>query len=119
MAVELGARAEDVVAKYLAAQRFKILARNVRYPYGEIDLVAMDGDILVFVEVKYRRSTKFASPFEAVTSAKQKKIIRAAQAYLQKFKSEPVCRFDVIAVSGDLAAPHFEHLRDAFWLEEI
>ena len=119
MGKTVGRWAEDVAREFLVRKGFTIVARNVSYPFGEIDVVAKDDDILVFVEVKYRKSEIFGAPFEAVTSAKQKKIIRAALAFLQNYQREPFCRFDVISVTGDLAAPSIEHICDAFCLEDI
>lgn len=118
MAQALGKRAEDAVANYLQKQGLLILERNKTYYVGEIDIVARDGETLVFVEVKYRKNMDFGAPYEAVTTSKQKKIIRAAQVYLQGYRIEPVCRFDVISVLGDVANPRIEHLRDAFWIED-
>lgn len=118
MAITIGKRAEASVAVYLAKKGLKLLAQNVTYRFGELDLVMQDGDTVVFVEVKYRKNSDFGSPFEAVTKAKQRKIINAARAFLKKYRDEPVCRFDVVAVSGDLANPIYEHINDAFFVEE-
>lgn len=72
----------------------------------------------VFVEVKHRRSQAFGEPYEAVTKSKQKKIILAANAYLQKFRNNiPTCRFDVVSLVGDLKNPLIEHISDAFLAE--
>lgn len=117
MTLVVGKRAEDIAARYLASRGLIIIAKNVSYTCGELDLIARDKETLVFVEVKYRKNTDFGSPYEAVTTAKQKKIIRAAQIYLQRFEREPLCRFDVISLSGDMNAPIIEHLCDAFFVE--
>lgn len=114
----IGLGAEKIADKYLIRQGLLIIDHNVVYPFGELDLVAKDGSVLVFVEVKYRKNITYGAPFEAVTMAKQRKIIKAAQAYLQQQRGNPLCRFDVISLYGDLAAPQIEHIKDAFWVEE-
>ncbi len=118
MAIALGKQAEEIVARYLAQCGFVIVAKNQTFPYGEIDIVAREGETLVFVEVKYRKNIAFGMPADAVGKSKQKKIIRAAYGYLQNFKKEPLCRFDVVSVWGDLTRPTIEHLRDAFVIED-
>ena len=118
MVKTLGKTAEEHAAKYLSKQGFKIIERNVSFSFGELDLVARENNELVFVEVKYRKSPNFALPLEAVNRAKQKKIIYAAKAYLQRHKDPlPACRFDVVSLSGDIKNPDIEHIRDAFWDE--
>lgn len=117
MSRALGLNCENEAAKYLEKQGFRIIARNVSYSFGELDLVAEDNKTLVFIEVKYRRDTRYSAPFEAVTIAKQKKIIKAAQAYLQKISKTPNCRFDVISMTGSVENLHIDHIKDAFWVE--
>lgn len=118
MSNALGKQAEEAVSLFLTRRGFKIVARNVTFPFGELDLVANDGATLVFIEVKYRKSTLYGAPYEAVGRSKQKKIILAAKAYLQRLKTEPPCRFDVISMWGDLEKPHIEHIQDAFLVED-
>jgi len=80
--------------------------------------VVLHKSTVVFLEVKYRKNKAFGAPFEAVSALKQRKIILAAQAYLQRhYKTLPACRFDVVSMSGDLSDPEIEHLEDAFWAE--
>jgi len=92
------------------------VARNVRLPRGEIDIIAHDGDVLVFVEVKTRRDETAAPPIQSVTAAKRRKLVRLAEVYLLRFRGEPpICRFDVVEV----IAPRFgrvliRHHEDAF-----
>lgn len=118
MSLKAGKSAEESAVRYLSDQGFSIIERNVRYPFGEIDIVAKKHQILVFVEVKHRLSAHLSYPYEAVTKAKQRKLILAARAYLQKLPSPvPVCRFDVVSMVGDLANPHIEHFIDAFYAE--
>lgn len=94
-----GNAAESKAVKYLKKQGYKIVNRNYRCPLGEIDIVAEDNGILVFVEVKYRNSDEFGSGLEAVTKTKQNRIITAAKFYLVKNNiSNTICRFDCIEV---------------------
>jgi putative endonuclease len=96
---ETGAWGEEEAAKHLQAQGMSIVARNVRSPFGELDIIAQDGDELVFVEVKAFESLPPGSdPAENVHRAKQKRIGRCAAAYLTAFDKEPACRFDVVTV---------------------
>jgi putative endonuclease len=118
MAKSIGAIAENSVAHYLTKRGYQVIGKNVTYPFGELDLVLRHQQTLVFCEVKYRKNQFYGAPFEAVTRAKQKKIILAAKAYLQKHHTSlPACRFDVVSLSGDLSNPVIEHIEDAFWDE--
>ena len=106
---------EDVAGRHLRKAGYEILERNFRARAGEIDFVARDGETLCFIEVKGRRSTMFGSPTEAVTLEKQRRITRAAQAYLQRRRlSGAVCRFDVVSIRDGAANRGVEILRDAF-----
>jgi len=76
---------------------YRIIERNCRSRWGELDLVAYDGDTLVFVEVKARRSLEFGEPAYAVDRRKQSRLIRLAERYLSRRRlGEPTCRFDVV-----------------------
>lgn len=95
----LGKHGEDLAARYLQAQGYLILARNVRTPYGELDLVARQGEVVVFVEVKTRRNDAFGMPEDAVGFRKQARLLASAQAYLQAHPDLPGhWRVDVIAI---------------------
>jgi putative endonuclease len=97
---QLGDHGEDLAAAALQKQGYKILERNYVAPIGEIDLVARQGQTLVIVEVKTRKSTRFGSPQEAVSAAKQAKLQRLAEYYIQqKGLTETPVRFDVVAVT--------------------
>lgn len=111
-----GRAAEDLAAAHLAGQGLHILARNYRVPGGEIDLIARHGAELVFVEVRSRRSAAFGSAAESVTPSKRRRLLLAAQHYLQCLgqRTPPPCRFDVISITGTLDAQHLEWLRNAF-----
>jgi putative endonuclease len=88
---------EDQALTYLRQQGLHLLERNFRCKGGEIDLIMQDGKVLVFVEVRMRSDNKFGGAAASVGSAKQKRLIIAAQVYLQRHSMPPPCRFDVIA----------------------
>jgi putative endonuclease len=111
----LGERGENVAAKYLRTQGYKILARNFRCAVGEVDIIARDGKALVFVEVKTRMYDD-PTPEEQVNATKQHQITKAAKFYLGRFGTpQPPARFDIVAVvwpSGQ--PPIIRHEADAF-----
>lgn len=92
-----GQAGEDQALAYLQQQGLQLLERNFRCKGGEIDLIMQDGKVLVFVEVRVRSDGKFGGAAASVGSAKQKRLIIAAQVYLQRHTMPPPCRFDVIA----------------------
>lgn len=92
-----GLAGEDQALAYLQQQGLQLLERNFRCKGGEIDLIMQDGKVLVFVEVRVRSDGKFGGAAASVGSAKQKRLIIAAQVYLQRHTMPPPCRFDVIA----------------------
>ena len=96
-----GARAEAIAASRLEAEGFRILARNVRTRHGELDLVAEDGSVLVFVEVRSTRTLDFGGPLVNVDRGKQRRVIRAAREFLlgRPELAEREMRFDVVGVS--------------------
>ena len=100
-ALRAGADAEQIAAELLEAQGMRIVARNFRTRFGEIDLVARDGESLVFVEVRLRVNGYFGGPADSVDVPKRARLIAAARAYLAKVDPEPPCRFDVVALDGD------------------
>jgi len=111
-----GRRGEAQAAKFLKRAGFKIAARNVHVGYDEIDLIAKQGDTLVFVEVKTRKNEDFGRPAAAVDRAKRKKLSRAAMHFLKKRKLRPpYIRFDVVEVIGE--KPEIRHIQNAFQLE--
>jgi putative endonuclease len=109
-----GDRGEREAARYLRRQGMKILQRGYRTDRGEIDLIALDGNVVVFVEVKARRQ---GYPAEAVTPEKQRRLTLAALHFLKKHDLlDERCRFDVVAIvwREDKSPPEIEHIRDAF-----
>ncbi|WP_372873094.1 YraN family protein [Shewanella sp.] len=105
-----GQLAEDMAVKHLVKQGLKLEARNVRYPFGELDLVMRDGRYWVFVEVKFRTPSGFGNAIEALSCAQQGRLRRAASHYLQCHHIDAPCRFDVVAISGN----QLTWLKDAF-----
>lgn len=112
----LGERGEDVAARYLRRRGFRIVGRGVRTGIGELDLVAVEGRTVVFVEVKTRHSDEQGHPAEAVDLAKQRKLTLLATAYLKRHRLlNHAARFDVIAVTWpDGQRPRIEHFPNAF-----
>lgn len=114
---KLGLRGEKAAAKYLKKKGYRILAHSHRQRLGEIDLIALDGECLVFVEVKTWRSDKNGDPSLAVDRRKQEKITRAALIYLKKNNLlENAARFDVISIvwPDESSAPSIRHFESAF-----
>jgi putative endonuclease len=114
---EIGQRGEDAAAAFLQRLGMQIETRNWRSPAGEIDIVVRDGDELVFVEVKTRKSERAGTAEEAVSAAKQRRIVRLARAYLASVGGTPDTgvRFDVVAIrviAEDRAL--LRHYRGAF-----
>ena len=111
----LGRRGEDLAAEYLAGLGFRIVGRNVRTRYGEMDIVAREGETLVFVEVRSRRDDRLGSPEESVDARKQAKLVALAEAYLATLPEPPVaCRIDVVVVEVRAGAVRrLELIRDA------
>jgi putative endonuclease len=95
-----GLEAEQLAAQYIAQQGLRIIAKNWTCRHGEIDLIAMDGKQLVFIEVRMRQSSRFGGAAASITPAKQVKLWASAQLYLQGIKTPPVCRFDAICIDG-------------------
>ena len=115
---QIGNQAEDIALKYLIQQGLKLIEQNYLAKVGEIDIIMLDKaeQVLVFVEVRYRKNTRFGSATDTVTPSKQAKIIRSAQRYLQQHDEfdEYICRFDVVGLESDLKYPKINWIKDAF-----
>ena len=111
-----GQRWERLAESFLRKRGLKTLERNFNCRVGEIDLVLRDGPILVFAEVRYRSSDKYGSGAETVSPAKQKRIIRAAQKFLQIRPQHPaqVCRFDVVSIGNSQGRTIIDWIPNAF-----
>lgn len=115
--ISLGEAGERAAVKYLRKKRYQVVETNVTTPVGEIDIVAVDGRVIVFVEVKTRRSTQKGEPWEAVDLTKRKKLLHLAEAYMKREDlSDQKARFDIVAITWieNTASPTIEHLIDAF-----
>jgi putative endonuclease len=93
-----GRNGEQLALHYLHARGLIHIESNFRRPFGEIDLIMQDHATLVFVEVRSRAKSRFGGAAASVTTAKQRRLVMAAQVYLQRFQVSPPCRFDVIAI---------------------
>ena len=111
-----GQAGESAAEEYLRRKGYRILGRNLRSSVGELDLVAEDGQVLVFVEVKARRTNAFGGAIHAVHHRKQEKLIQLAAQYLARHHiKNRLCRFDVVLLQGlNAAAPQIEHIQNAF-----
>jgi putative endonuclease len=96
----IGDAAEERALQFLKTQGLTLLQRNFRCRGGEIDLIMQEQATLVFVEVRQRSSRSHGGALASVTPAKQKRLLIAAQLYLQRYQSVPACRFDVVAYDG-------------------
>jgi putative endonuclease len=112
--MKLGEKGEGLAVKYLKKKGYKIITQNYKTRIGEIDIIAREGDTLVFVEVKTRESIAYGKPFEAVDYFKKRKIANVALLYLKKLKEIPPCRFDVVSIYFDHGKPDCELIKDAF-----
>lgn len=111
-----GQEGEKKAARYLQQKGYRIVAKNLRSSLGELDLVAEDGSVLVFVEVKARQTEKFGGAIYAVHRQKQEKLIRLASQYLARHHlTGRMCRFDVVLLQGTTCADsQVDHIKNAF-----
>jgi putative endonuclease len=110
-----GKEAEDLACAWLCHRGLRLVERNYRSPFGEIDLVMQDGKTLVFVEVRFRRSSSHGTPAETVGTRKQARLRATAEIYLQSWRdSKKLCRFDIVAISGSRLDADIEWLQNAF-----
>ena len=115
--LEFGKAAEDAAAKFLKAKGYKILERNYKNKFGEIDIIAQQKGVICFIEVKARHSLHLGFPQEAVTTYKQRQICRVAVYYLKSKKLlERSARFDVLALLYANSQPQISLITDAFEL---
>ena len=109
---EHGALAEEAAADFLSGRGLRLLERNYRCRFGEIDLIMTDGRPLVFVEERYRRNMSFGGAGESITATKREKLLRAARHYMAASKGFPACRFDAVLLNGD--TKELEWIENAF-----
>lgn len=111
---KLGQIGEGIAVSFLEEKGYRIIERNFRNAFGEIDIIAWDNNVLSFVEVKTRESVEFGLPFESVHQVKKRKIARVALSYLKRFEELPQCRFDVLSICLRGNMPQCELIQDAF-----
>jgi len=111
-----GAAGEALAARHLEGLGFRIVARNVHLRHAELDLIAIEGAALVFVEVRLRASARFGTAAESVDARKQRRIARAAAELLARggLPRHARVRFDVVAIDAGATPPAVTHFRDAF-----
>jgi len=113
--VETGFYGQDIAEEYLLNKGMKLLEANFRTRQSEIDLIMQDGEYIVFIEVKYRRSLKYGLPREAISTSKQKKILHAAKYYASRSNAEQDYRFDVVEIIETNKDLQINHIENAFW----
>ncbi|WP_462114891.1 YraN family protein [Lysobacter xanthus] len=111
-----GAAVEAAARAHLVRAGLAPVAANATYRFGELDLVMHDGDVLVFVEVRYRADDRFGGGAQSITATKRRRLVQAARAYLAAHPrwADAPCRFDVVDASGDAQRPTLHWIRDAF-----
>lgn len=111
-----GKIAEDIAAQYLAKKGLKLLDRNFHCRFGEIDLIGLEKEVLSFTEVRYRKNEQYLAVVETIDRHKCRKIIISSEYYLSKHKNyrSYQCRYDVIAITGDINKPVIEWIKNAF-----
>ena len=114
--LQQGDRAERRASDYLRKRGLTLLERNYRTPFGEIDLVMQHKETVIFVEVRFRRSEQFGSPAETIDPRKQARLRTSAEYYIQHNlqASNRPCRFDVVAISGEVNDKNLLWLKNAF-----
>ncbi len=112
----LGRYGEELAREYLEEQGLRILVTNYRFHHAEVDIIAEEGELLVFCEVKTRSDDQFGSPEQAITALKARQIRKVAGAYLAtQLIRDRQCRFDVIGIVTHRGVTRLNHLRNAFW----
>jgi putative endonuclease len=110
-----GDEGEHLAQEFLRTKGMDIVTTNYQYEHGEIDIIARDGEVLVFCEVKLRKSDTYGPPEYAITPRKQAQIKKIAEAYLYEFSiRDQICRFDVVAISMIDDKPEIRHYKNAF-----
>ncbi|MBR5586557.1 MAG: YraN family protein [Clostridia bacterium] len=106
-------RGEALAARYLRRHGHKILQQNYYEKCGEIDIISLEKDVLVFTEVKQRKTDRFGRPEDFVTASKRDKLRKTAQLFIMKNKYKGNARFDIVEVLGD-DKPEIRHIKNAF-----
>ncbi|MDR2955255.1 MAG: YraN family protein [Prevotella sp.] len=111
---ELGKKGEDAAVKYLRQKGYKILSQNWIFERHEIDIIAEDDEYIIFVEVKTRSSSYWGNPEEAISKAKIKRMVEAADFYIKEKDIDIPVRFDIIAAIWTGRTFEIDHIDDAF-----
>jgi len=116
----LGQRGERLARRFLAEQGYTIRQANVRFPVGEIDVVAQEAEVLCFIEIRSASSSRWGGALASITDRKRRRLIRAARWYLARLSElPPETRFDVVAIDWGTGAQHtIELIRAAFTADE-
>lgn len=112
-----GERGEEAAAKHLVNEGYNIICKNWKGLKYEIDIICTFDDLLIFIEVKTRSTAEFSNPAESVNREKQRRIIEAADDYIQTNKYQGDCRFDIISIVLKENITDVEHIKDAFFPE--
>lgn len=118
--ISFGKSGEEIAKKFLIEIGYKITHSNFRTPFGEIDIIAKDGNVIVFVEVKTRSSSNYGSPLFSITDYKKRNIIKNATYFLYRYRLlDRDSRIDVIAINTDCNGnfEKLEHIKSAIWVE--
>lgn len=111
----LGQKGESLAVQFLQTKGYKIISKNFKTFLGEIDIIAQDGETIVFIEVKTRANDSFGYPFESVHDRKRRKLRDLALLYLKRQGKEPPVRFDVLSIMyREGGTQEIEHIKDAF-----
>jgi len=115
-----GEKAELDASEYLKKNKLKLIQKNYRCKFGEIDLIMQDKQTLVFVEVRYRKNNQFGSGAETITPSKQKKLIKTASYYLQQHPpaSQFSARFDVVSMTSDTRQQNSQNESKIDWIKD-
>jgi len=112
---DFGDFGEHLAVEYLVSKGYKILETNWTFQHKEIDIIAKKAPFIVFVEVKTRRTNYFGEPYTFVNNAKQRHLVKAANAYVEKFDIMDDARFDIISVLYNDKQKDIQHIEDAFY----
>ena len=113
--IEVGNIGEDLAKQFLENKGYEILETNWRFGQMELDIIAKDKDVLVFVEVKTRSSNKIAEPYISVGKRKMRLLVRAASEYAIRIGHDWEVRFDVLSIVLNTKTPKIQHIEDAFY----
>ena len=111
---KLGEIGEDIALRHLLSKGFQLITKNWRFKHKEIDIIMKDGDFLVIVEVKTRKTNQHEAPDEMIPRKKQRFLIAAAEAYIMEYDIEAESRFDVVIIHFEYDKPVINHIPNAF-----